>query len=306
MPGSFLQRTVVAGWFCLAPASAQAFTIQNALTQGCHERITATAFRATRQEFATARPLPLSGEDKPMIDDAAFDIPKDMRDIGGAALLFSIREPDLSSRGSYELDELTKIHGDPNSQQAHCLRNEGDDDPDGAQNAIKRCRDHIINEFTLALDALDATGTPDPSIRVKRKITLGMRGRVEVQIPAFHLHLAAAMHATQDAFTHHFRTEDGLRVTTVVNWIDWINQILDEGRDGPEHLRAMDFCEGDPVLDQRRQLAETASRELFRAAYDPSLTREQRLVLVNELADKYLTFQAGCDASNRWCDAREL
>ena len=98
----------VSAWLVVLSAAtpAGAFSIQNAIRPGCHEAITVDAMRAVRRELPTAGPLPATGDDRAMIDDAEFDIPGDMQDLGGGALLFGLRDPDLHGHSNHELDEL--------------------------------------------------------------------------------------------------------------------------------------------------------------------------------------------------------
>ena len=54
-----------------------------------------------------------------------------------------------------------------------------------------------------------------------------------------------------------------------------------------------------------RELATRASVELFRAALDTTLSREQKEQAIDVVLDRYLTHEPGCTAANGWCDAPE-
>src|SRR5713226_5487476 len=75
--------------------SGRAYTVASALTRGCHEEITAAALRAVRAQLSSAPPLPAGSNERAMIDDAPFSIAGDVSDLGGAALLFAVRDNDL-------------------------------------------------------------------------------------------------------------------------------------------------------------------------------------------------------------------
>src|SRR5450755_3559953 len=101
---------------------ARAFTISGLISTGCHENITAEALRETRLGFPTAGPLPLTANEQALVDDLQFTLDPDMRDLGGATLLVSVRDNDLKGRSSDDLTELSAVHGDPRNQEEHCLR----------------------------------------------------------------------------------------------------------------------------------------------------------------------------------------
>ncbi len=287
---------------------AHAFSIQNAIRPGCHEDITTDALRAVRRDLPTAGPIGASGDDRAMIDDAAFDIPDDMKDLSGGALLFGLREPDLHGQSNHSVDALALAHGTDEDQPWHCLRRSHDNEPSGTAEALEACRTRILTEFEKSLDGLDAGSAPDVSIREDFDVALGLRGKLEVHLPVFHVHMGAALHATQDSFAHMLRTTEGMQVTTVLNWIDWVNDEFKEDRDGPQHLSALDQCDPGvhPIVAQRRQLATAASEALLRAALDPALTRDQKLAQASTTVEGFLAYQDGCNASNHWCDAPEF
>ncbi|RYE76945.1 MAG: hypothetical protein EOO74_07665, partial [Myxococcales bacterium] len=271
-----------------------------------------TALRGLRSDerFAdVARQVALSGDLKLASEDPPFDTDGERKETAALSLLFGVREPDLGGRGSMELDSLTYVHGDPADQQEHCLRASDEDEPNGTELAVNKCREYLLKTFNEALDGLGEDGAPDINKREDLEITLGVRGQVDVAVPVFYLRMGALLHAVQDSFTHLLRAQpDNLQVVSTLNWIDWVNDEFVESRDGHEHLAAMDNCEDDhPLLTVRRTLAETASLEMLKAAYDPDLTREQKLARAQEVIDMYLTYKPSeCTADNRWCDAPEL
>jgi hypothetical protein len=125
--------------------------------------------------------------------------------------------------------------------------------------------------------------------------------------------MGQALHTLQDSFTHTFRThgsrteeEDGRRVTTVLNWIDFAENDHREGRDGPPHEAALDQCRDiDDFREDRVEMAIEASKDLLRAALDPSTDAEEKELAVDEVLSKWMQFEPGCDFDNRWCDAPE-
>ena len=125
-------------------------------------------------------------------------------------------------------------------------------------------------------------------------------------LPTFYVKLGQAVHTLQDGFTHVFRTPDGMQVTTVLNWVEFAEERLDEQRDGPAHMGELDACEDlDDMRTRRMALAQEASIALFRAVLDPAQTRDQKAATIDALLDRYLGFQDGCTFDNKWCNAPE-
>jgi hypothetical protein len=299
---------VAAAFACASARRAEAYTYQSSISEGCHERLTSSVLASVRSAVDTARPLPLSEEQAPIADDLPFDAPGEMRDLGGITLLFAVRDVDLKGNAPTDAAELAQVHGDPDLQEEHCLRRPEDDEPDGSRHAIERCVAHMRRELHAALDALDESGRPDPTLRSPIQVHLAIRGKVTLSLPRFYLHMGHALHTLQDSFTHTLRSEDGLRVRVALNWVEDVSHRHDEKRDGPAHSNALDDCEArDPLRRLRRELATDASTELLLAALDPSLDREQKELALDAVLTRYVSVEdAGCSFDDDWCDAPEL
>ena len=193
-----------------------------------------------------------------------------MRDLGGAALMVSVRDNDLKGRSSSDLTELAEVHGNPDNQDEHCLRSRTQDEPGGSEAAVNDCRTFIRGRVVEALDGLDAAGGPDPAIRAALPMYLALRGKIDVSLPVYYLRIGQAIHAVEDSFTHTYRTADGMKITAVMNWVDVANGTHQESRDGPAHATKMDVCnDPDALRTLRRKLATEASVALLRATLDP-------------------------------------
>lgn len=286
--------------------SAHAYSYESAVSAGCHERITMGALRAVRVQLPT---LPISVPDKDqtaLIGDLPFKLDSDMKDVTAAALVVGVRDNDLHGRGPTEIDQLAKIHGNPENQKEHCLRDTDDDEPDGSVRALESCKAFIRGKVVEALDGLDANGVPDPNKVVDLEVTLSLRGKVTASLPLYWTRMGQAVHTLQDGFTHTFRSADRLRVRTVLNWVEYVAGNEVESRDGPLHRNGLDQCDN---LDDLRQTniatASVASTELLRATLDPALSREAKLAAVDATLAKYLSYEPGCTEANGWCDAPE-
>jgi len=288
---------------------ADAWTIGSQLDNtGCHERITTLAFRAARMMFSTAPLIPPTADEAALIDAAQFLPPPDfVHDLGAMSLLFGVRDNDLKGHNPLDSLQLVEVHGNPDTQEEHCIRSAGDDGTAGDPAALERCRAFIHERVAEALEGLDANGTVDPNVRMPLAIYVSFAGRVDPMLPQFYVKLGQAVHALEDGFTHTYRTSDGLHVTTVTNWIDYVsNSGAVPDRDGPPHLSPLDHCEStDPLVQRNFQLATTAATALLEIAMDPSKTADAKLAAVDALTAQYLTYQPGCDITNNYCDAPE-
>lgn len=288
-----------------APPPARAYTFESPFSRGCHEAITTRALRRVRLERPAAGAIAPSDDERALIDDLPFHAEADLREVAGATLLLAVRDNDLEGKGISDLDSLAQVHGDPLTQEKHCLRRAGDDGPEGNSRALARCRAFIRGRVVEALDGLDASGAPDAGARVELPVTLAMRGAVAPRLPRYWVRIGQAAHALQDSFTHTYRTADGQRVTVVLNWIDDVEGDLDERRDGPPHLSAMDRCgERDSLRAVREQLAEEATARLLLATLGPQ-ARDAKLAAVDAVLDDFLGESPGCTLDDGWCHAPE-
>lgn len=294
------------GSLVLLAGVAHGYTIESAAAGGCHERITADAWRVVRAELAAGAEIVPSTNERALIEDLQFRPALDMRDLAGVTLLLAVRDPDLMGRGSTDLTELAEVHGDPGHQLEHCLRGPDQKEPEGTAEAIRDCRGFIREQILRALDGLDEAGVPDAQKRTPFELTLEVRGRLEALLPTYFVEIGPALHAMQDSFTHTYRTPDAMRVTVALNWLDYAQKQLVEERDGPAHSSALDSCDdADDLRTRRRELATDASVELLRTTLNPTLSREEKMAAVDATLNQYLTYEPGCGPENQWCNAPE-
>jgi MYXO-CTERM domain-containing protein len=295
----------------LAPArTAGAWAIGSQINEaGCHEPITAAALRAVRARFDTAPAVPPSRDEAALFADVLFAPPRDLvHDLAGMTLMLGVRDNDLKGIDPLSSLDLIQVHGNPTTQDEHCIR--GPEDDGGAAGdlaALAACRRFIVDTATEALDGLDAAGRVDLTRRTDFKLFVGVRGEVTPALPVFYIKIGAAMHALEDGFPHTYRTADGRTVTTVLNWIDLVGGHYHEAEDGPAHRAELDRCwdAADPIIHRNYELATQAATELLAAALDPGLTRAQKIQQLDAVAAKYLGYQPGCTFDNQWCDPPE-
>jgi hypothetical protein len=298
---------IVAVSFPSPPAAAWAIGSQLNET-GCHEPITAQALRIARMSYATAPVITPTRDEAALIDDVLFSAPADFaNDLAGMTLVLGVRDNDLKGIDPLSSLDLVQVHGNPATQEEHCIRGPGDDGAAGDEAALTACRDFIRTTATAALDGLDAAGTVDPTVRMPFEVYVALAGQVHPRLPLFYVKMGAAMHALEDGFAHTYRTDDGMQVTVVLNWIDLVDGAgYDEARDGPTHRAELDRCwNGDALLARNYQLAIRAANELLSAALDPTLTRDEKIAQFDVVTARYLTYQPGCTMENQWCAAAE-
>jgi uncharacterized protein (TIGR03382 family) len=275
---------------------------------GCHEPITAQALRSVRAKFDTAPTVAPSRDEAAMIAAVLFSPPEDfVSDLAAMTLLLGVRDNDLKGINPLSSLDLVQVHGNPTTQDEHCIRSAMDDGAAGNQSALEACRRFIARTVAEALDGLDPSGTVDATRRAPLTMYVGIRGQIEPPLPVFYMKIGAAMHALEDGFPHSYRTADGTKVTVVLNWIDLVGDTYDEARDGPPHRAELDRCwdESDPIIHRNYELATQAATELLSVALDPGLTREQKLTQVDAVTAKYLGYQPGCTFDNQWCEPGE-
>ena len=286
-------------------SAASAYSYESAISAGCHERITMGALRTLRTQVATAPAVAPDSNDLSLITDVPFTLDADMKDLAAASLVIGVRDNDLHGRGPTDVSQLAAIHGNPENQKEHCLRAVDDDEPGGSERALATCRGFIHDKLVQALDGLDANGVPDPNTRTDVDVKLSLRGPTTASLPLFWIRMGQAVHTLQDGFTHTFRSPDRMRVRTVLNWIEYVDNDEVESRDGPVHRNGLDQCDNlDPLRTQNIGVASQASLELMHAVLDPA-PRDTKLAKVDATLAKYLTFEPGCTAANSWCDAPE-
>jgi hypothetical protein len=291
------------------PPEAHAWAIGSQLDEtGCHEPITAAALRAVRARFDTAPVIPPSRDEAALIADAVFSPPPDLvDDLAGMALLLGVRDNDLKGIDPLASLDLIQVHGNPETQDEHCIRGPGDDGATGDAAAIAACRAFIATTATTALDGLDPGGRVDPARRTELAFYAAIRGRVTPMLPLFYVKIGAAMHALEDGFPHTYRTADGTQITTVLNWIDLVSGHYDEPLDGPGHRAELDRCwdAGDPTIHRNYELAIQAATDLLAAALDPALGRDAKIQQFDAVTARYLAYQPGCSFDSQWCDPPE-
>ena len=293
-------------WVLLAPGPTDAYTISSVLTPGCHEDLTSEALRTVRLDVPGAAPIPLTRNEQALVDDVQFTAAADMKDLGAATLLVSVRDNDLKGRSSDDLTELAEVHGNPDNQDEHCLRSRTQDEPGGSEAAVNDCRAFIRGRISEALEGLDASGVPDPAVRTALPVHLSLRGNIDAVLPTFYVRMGQAIHGVEDSFTHTYRTADGMKITVVMNWVDKAERQFDEARDGPAHATRMDVCDdSDALIATRRTLATEASTALLRAVLDPLKTKAEKMTTVDGILDRYLSYSPGCSFANGWCNAPE-
>jgi uncharacterized protein (TIGR03382 family) len=215
------------------------------------------------------------------------------------ALVIGVRFNDLKGFESLDLPALAEVHHRQDGQNEHCLRRDSDDGPEGDVSAVAACRGFIASEIDRALET-DLTAT-EPVL-----VALAYEPSAEVGINSYAFHAGRALHALQDSFTHSFRSPDGMRIRHVLNFVDPSEESdYSRGRDGFEHLSALDECRGSASADRRKTLATQASAELLAAIADTTGGVDGRRARALAVIDRWVVLEPGCTIENDWCEAPE-
>ncbi|HEY5947133.1 MAG TPA: hypothetical protein VIV40_16635, partial [Kofleriaceae bacterium] len=284
----------------LASTTAEAFEVETALSNPCHEEMSMEAADAAKfPAFASA---PAATEDqRRAMDDLIFTLPH--RDVWTLAYLIGVRSNDLKDRAPSDISSLILIHDDPAGQDAHCIRREVDDGAAGDVGALGACRAFILRELEaggLLDDELDLATNEPVSTYLK------FRGRITIALPRFAYHLGRAIHAVEDGYSHAMRNPDTGNVRHVLNWIDAFGKsgAYEESRDGYPHLSSVDDCRrSDTVQVARLEHARGAASAILAAIAAPGAARRVR---VEAAVDAALVLEPGCTIDNQYCNAPEL
>ncbi|HSI06838.1 MAG: hypothetical protein ACAI38_17250 [Myxococcota bacterium] len=293
-------RLWLLGLVLLSSGVAHAYTIESPVSNGCHERITEEALRHVRS-LGLAEPIPARNDDEQaLLDDMPFHLPGDMQDVASAAILLGVRRPDIRENASVDITSLALIHGDPSRQDDHCLRGPGDDEPNGSSSSVLACQVSARASLESAAAGLFEDGSVNADELAVVEQSLPLRSKVDLALIRFYLNMGQALHALQDGFSHTFRDEGAERITTVLNWVDYVEEIASEERDGPEHRSELDECVN---IDARRQLrlerATNASVELLLAMLegDPAA----RVDNASAAFERATQTDESCTFDNGWC-----
>jgi hypothetical protein len=293
----------------LTTRSSRAYTIKTAVSPGCHEDITASAF----QDFLLEAPV--TGLELPqdktwrrlarfILEFAQSDTStwNDAQRFMFVSLIIGVRSPDTAGHSISNLDNLRQLHGDPRpeGQYAHGLRAIEDDHAAGNAAAVQGTRALIRD---LVLTATDHWARPADEQIIHGRFYLDFYGPISVDVWAPLYYLGRAAHALQDTFSHSIRSdEDNLRkIVHVLNFVDAIARQFNENRDGLAHSESMDECTR-PGAGDAVNAAVEATIDLFyaaRAQFEGSDPEAVETVL-----DKWVILKEGCSKANDFCNNR--
>jgi hypothetical protein len=236
--------------------SAHAYSIASGFTHSCHERMTVPALVYFLQGVQSGEAVYPPDDDlwRAATDDLVELMDSDpelqalLQDEGlrfaAASLFIGLREPDTNGYSVTDLDALRSVHGDPSAegQYAHALRASDDVGPTGDLSAIAGTRTYVEERLGEVGELFSASGSAQI---VTTNLYVEHYGRIEIPVwgPAHRLGLA--LHTLQDSFSHSIRSEDGVRIRHVLNYVDAFSGELDETTGGLAHSTGMDDCDAE-------------------------------------------------------------
>jgi len=276
--------------------SAAAFTLETAITEGCHERITLNALRGAPWPDGVSPPI-ASREDLVLAENLPFLVPAGL-DRWSMSVMVGVRDNDLEGYSLSDLPELAAVHG-AIDQSAHCLRSATQDFDQGDNEALSACRLFIHHEIDQALGASEV-----PELEPSEEVQVALRfQRQHVRLSRYAFHMGRALHALQDSYAHSFRAPDSETVVGVLNYIDAIVSLsFNVSRDGHAHMGALDECTGSAVAVHRATVATESSSALLKAVAAAG-SRAERVARIDAVLDQSLRYTSGCGSQNEWCGA---
>ncbi len=287
---------ILAGITLSAPRGL-AFQVSSPIHADCHERM---SFHALEQmESKPGFPAQVEPDDEFLADKLQFDPLPYGIDRLTLSLIIGARYNDLHGASVLEIDTLVPVHNQPEFQNEHCLRQAFQDGEDGARGALLDCRDFIAQMVERACGDSDH---PDPWLLEEVEVFLRFRGPAPVPLSRLYFNLGRALHTVQDSFSHTLRSTETNNIIEIFNWIEVLEQTHEAGRDGFAHQALMDDCNCksehfSPLLADARQASVDFLDAVFSAA--DAQDRNRRL---NAFFEQWMSFQAGCNLENNYCD----
>ncbi len=299
----------------LITSHAHAFQILSTVTNSCHESMTLGLVGAGSQEFrqpapsvllsrfvATVRQIgvPQDRATQALIKemDARFNWAglDDATRYVLASLVAGARMPDTHGFSVIDIDHVRDNHLTDSAQATHMLRNRTDDLSDGNQQAITRTRAQLSSFVTTVLSQY-----ANSQFLTQQTWAFPFYGEVSVQLfgPAFFL--GQVSHSIEDSYAHTIR-DSNFNILAISNYIEAMEDDIDEDRDGPPHSDRLDQCNMADAFDKMR--IDEAQRQLLRVynQFDSTIAaNSQDPAAVESILDDVFIYQAGCVNSNNYC-----
>ena len=136
--------------------------------------------------FPTVAPLIAPTRDEAaLIDAVQFVPPADFeRDLAAMSLLLGVRDNDLKGNNPLDSLQLVQVHGNPDTQEEHCIRNANDD---GTRRRCRRARSlPPVHSHADRRSARRSRGRRHASIannRMELAVYVSFAGRVHPMLP---------------------------------------------------------------------------------------------------------------------------
>ena len=282
----------------LMPVKAHAYMVGTAVSDDCHERITAEAFAEIEVAlYPEASSLPAPGAWQNLSEWVAekYGFESEPLEVQYAlmSLFLGVREPDTGGQSALNAKAARLTHGGFDLY-IHCTRKADDDGPEADLRVVEACRDRVQR-------AIDRGGNMYQRVDQNQRVSaaLDFYGEIAIDVwgPAYEM--GRGLHTLQDSFSHTVRSEDLREVWHVVNFIDAIESHYVESRDGMRHSVSWDHCDSstEEIVDSVRE----ASIALIEAAY-LQWEEDDRAAVTREVLDPWLRYVPGCGTPG-YCDS---
>jgi hypothetical protein len=282
---------------------ASAYTVSSDYAEGCHEKLTLTAYLNYGIDLPADRiPVPTGDVYTAIADSIASRLFSsqldDQQEVVIVSLLVGVRSPDTDGHALLDFDSLRTLHGSPEGQYHHALRSVDDDGDEGNSTAVEGIRQHITDTVLMAGEYLMM---PVADQIIEAPFYLDFYGLVDIEVWAPAYYLGRAIHALQDSFSHTLRGDGFQKIIHVFNYAEAIGAGFDEKRDGLAHSDSMDKCVGEtaPMVNA----AEEATTDLFITLRDGETAADERGAGLSAFLDRWVVYQEGCNGANAYCDS---
>lgn len=215
-----------------------------------------------------------------------------------SSLIAGVRSPDTDGFALVDVNQIRSIHVQDQKQAAHALRRSSMDSDVGDLQAIKEIKERILS---LAREVVENWRASGSELR-RERWTFAFYGEADVLVYGPAYDIGVLSHIIQDAYAHTVRDQD-LRVLAVLNYVDVMNEMHNEARDGPAHSDRLDLCNGhfDEFDLMRVEQASIATSqvldELFRIMGDPNRDWSG----FKNQVDSILEYRSGCGHETAYC-----
>ena len=213
------------------------------------------------------------------------------------SLVAGARAPDTKGFSVIDIDHIRGAQLTDSAQATHMLRRAVNDGPDGNISSIAQTRAQITSFLNSTLSSWAVGG----SLVRPERWTFPFYGEQTIQVfsPAFDI--GQISHSIEDSYSHTLR-DDNFQIVAVANYIELMENRLNEERDGPPHSDRLDQCNMNDTFDSMRitELHRQAVRVYTQldSLLQSNTTDDSS---IETILDDIYVYRSGCPKSTEYC-----